>query len=55
MVESEPRPTLKRTWWLVALAIVAAFLLYVSFAGQTPGPKPQVQDEFPSEQAPPST
>ena len=55
MVESESRPAVKRTWWLVAFAILAAFLLYISFAGRTPGPRPQAQDEFPSEQAPPTT
>ena len=55
MMESESRPVVKRTWWLVALAIIAALFLYVSFAGQTTGPKPQAQDEFPSEQSPPST
>jgi len=42
-----------RTVWVLLLAIIAALLLYVSFAGQTP--KPQPQDEFPSEVAPPST
>jgi hypothetical protein len=46
---------MKRTWWLVALAIVAAFVLYLSFAGQPAKSQPQVQDEFPSEQEPPAT
>jgi len=49
-VESERRPAVKRTWWLVALAIVAAFLLYVSFTGRTSSPRPQTQDDFPAEQ-----
>jgi hypothetical protein len=39
-----------RALWVLAIAIVAAFLLYVSFAG--PAPKPQPHDEFPSEQVP---
>ena len=54
-MESESRPAVKGTLWLVALAIIAAFFLYISFAGRTPGPRPQAQDEFPSEQSPPST
>jgi hypothetical protein len=41
---------MRRSWWLVVFAIVAAVLLYISFAGRTPGPKPQFQDEFPIEQ-----
>jgi hypothetical protein len=42
-----------RTVWVLMLAVVAAFVLYISFAGGAP--KPQPQDEFPSEQTPPST
>jgi hypothetical protein len=42
-----------RAVWVLLTIIIAALLLYVSFAGRTP--KPQPQDEFPSETAPPST
>jgi hypothetical protein len=42
-----------RTVWVLLIAIVAAFVLYISFAGRTPRPQPQ--DEFPSEEVPPST
>jgi hypothetical protein len=40
---------------VLVIAIIAAFFLYISFAGRTPKPKPQPQDEFPSEEAPPTT
>jgi hypothetical protein len=42
-----------RTVWVLIIAIVAVLFLYVSFAGRTP--KPQPLDEFPSEQASPTT
>jgi hypothetical protein len=48
-----PMKNTARTVWVLVVAIVAALFLYVSFAGRTP--KPQPQDEFPSEEAPPST
>ena len=48
-----PMKNAARTVWVLVIAIVAALFLYVSFAGRTPTPQPQ--DEFPSEQTPPST
>jgi len=42
-----------RSWWLVAVALVAAFFLYISLAGRPA--QPQAQDDFPTEEAPPST
>jgi|GEM_PF-1988548 len=39
-----------RALWVLIVAIVAAFFLYMSFAG--PAPRSQPQDEFPSEQVP---
>ncbi|MBN2466334.1 hypothetical protein JXD38_12005 [candidate division WOR-3 bacterium] len=42
-----------RTVWALIIAIVAAFFLFVAFAGQAPTPQPQ--DEFRSEQIPVST
>jgi hypothetical protein len=48
-----PAKNTSRTVWVLLIAIIAAVFLYVSFAGSAP--KPQPQDEFPSEQTPPST
>ena len=48
-----PMKNTSRTAGVLAIAVIAALLLYISFAGRTP--KPQPQDEFPSEQTPPST
>jgi len=41
------------TIWVLVVAVVAAFVLYLSYAGRSPRSQPQ--DEFPSEQTPPST
>ena len=48
-----PTKNTTRTVWVLVIAVVAAFFLYISFAGRTP--QPQTQDEFPSEETPPST
>ena len=40
-------------WWLVAIVLVALFLLFLSFSG--PGSRPRAEDEFPPAEAPPST
>jgi hypothetical protein len=40
---------------VLVIALVAALLLYLSFAGRAANSRPQAQDEFPTEQAPPST
>jgi len=42
-----------RSWWLVVLVVIAALFLYISLAGRPA--KPQAQDEFPTEESPPST
>jgi hypothetical protein len=48
-----PAKNTSQTVWMLIVAVIVALFLYASFAGRTP--RPQSQDEFPSEQLPPST
>ena len=44
---------IQRSWWLVAIVLVAVFLLFLSFSGQSS--KPKDEDELPPAESPPST
>ncbi len=48
-----PAKNTSQTVWMLIVAVIVALFLYASFAGRAP--KPQPDDEFPSEQVPPST
>jgi hypothetical protein len=49
-----PMKSTSRTVWVLIVVIIAALFLYLSLAGR-PAKPPQAQDEFPIEEAPPST
>lgn len=48
-----PAKNTSQTVWMLVVAIIVVLFLYASFAGRAPRPQPD--DEFPSEQAPPTT
>ena len=48
-----PAKDSSQTVWVLVIAIIAALLLYASFAGRTPRPQPE--GGYPTEQLPPTT